>query len=1426
MKRTIAILILLSLSRCYGVATNTTTASLTTTGVTDYADFEWNWTAINDQALDITFDKDVSSDVVGFRLARKKTGDTQLEIAGFATVTSNATIAFSGTNLPPTGRYYAEFMHYSTNNPAAYNTLSKGKVNILNSLWISTNTQSEGVTVVALGYGSTAWGGDMLGSTGATLIINTNVFTLPPAIIEARGASLGEVLGFDGTSWGPVTTSLGDTHYTNTVTAGTYVTVTGPLGVSTVAVDYVSLTNQLTADGAFDSASGDTVIAGDYVLVTGPTGATTVSVDYVTLTNALFSLYATAAQGISATNAETIVLANSNEWATAYINSTNWIASVAYNITTTMTSEWSQAYIAGTNWLASIASDITTTMTNEWSKAYINSTNWLASVAYTITVGDTNKWTEGAATADTALPAADATLQTILSRGDTATNQISITGDNQGFKTISSACDIYNLLLPDALHFCTDLGNYAEIKRYGSSTRSFAVISKPNGFADIETNLLWDAGNDGTGSGLDADKLDGLDSTGFATAAQGISATNAETIVLGGRDDWNTAYTYATNWWASVARGITSTMTNQFAQAYINSTNWLASVAYTITTSDTDTWNSALQPADTNGWVVTDTTYTGGTNIDINGTEISLDAAGQASDDLADSAVQTESQTLQDVCTLSTSGTNTSIFALPGQSLATLYQTASALTPNGSAISSANRASLIVYAGTYPLAADLVLSNEYVDVVSATGLRDVFLTGNTIDLENNVTIRGLDVGVGQYIKMSSDTGGILIDNCRSGLDYTDYWQELTFSGTIKNSTFGDGLCFSGTFSGTAINNTFGRYVGQAGTFSGTAIYNIFGVDFCTGGGTMSGKNYYCQFADASPTAATGAGAYIGCVNGSGNVIGLVIGTDVQAYSANLLASTNAPTAGQMVYATGTSKTNLYFADAPAGGSLTNLNGANIQTGTVDETALDVSVNASLDKADAALPRSGGTMSGDVVVDGNQFIEVGDITLNEGSSLTTINKLGTGNNAEAIEISMLSGFGPGFICGASIGLYLEDHATYPGLIRLGSGKGTIIQQGGTNILEVTSAGVSVQTNKILNVATGTADTDGVNKGQMDTAIAAGGGSGTLAATNSPTAGQIAYATGTNKTNLYFADAPGLWTDDGDGTISYTSTSTNSRALNIILPPVMQSDTTIFNINRDGSKFRVDEDGDTFAKGFFKSSGNIYSHMDSPEAVILSKGNITLSADLPYLWFNDKTAGHAGFYLKANSDVFYIDDEEQGDVAKWTGGVYGLLGMDSNSVSVISGYAGIVAFTNSGTTQLFAWNDAGTFTQLSAHDPATGMGYDHSFNVYTGERKIFQREEWYDAIDNSDGWVSRTQYKTISTGPIIHPEKNTASERWDAYQQDDIDKRDAEIATWVSNTNAVEVKGIKPDVLKVALKPQWLEDWDNEQTAISKDVEAAQ
>jgi hypothetical protein len=91
----------------------------------------------------------------------------------------------------------------------------------------------------------------------------------------------------------------------------------------------------------------------------------------------------------AATNRIAVIEANTSRWESAYINSTQWLASVAYSITSGLTNQWTQGYIAGTNWLASAAYGITSGMVANWN----STTNWLTSVAYAITAGDTNNWT-------------------------------------------------------------------------------------------------------------------------------------------------------------------------------------------------------------------------------------------------------------------------------------------------------------------------------------------------------------------------------------------------------------------------------------------------------------------------------------------------------------------------------------------------------------------------------------------------------------------------------------------------------------------------------------------------------------------------------------------------------------------------------------------------------------------------------------------------------------------------------------------------------------------------------------------------------------------------------------------------------------------------------------------------------------------------
>jgi hypothetical protein len=71
-----------------------------------------------------------------------------------------------------------------------------------------------------------------------------------------------------------------------------------------------------------------------------------------------------------ATNRLYAIEVRTSAWETAWINSTNWLASTAYGITSGMVDNWNAAYTAGTNWLASVAHSITAGDTNQWTTAY------------------------------------------------------------------------------------------------------------------------------------------------------------------------------------------------------------------------------------------------------------------------------------------------------------------------------------------------------------------------------------------------------------------------------------------------------------------------------------------------------------------------------------------------------------------------------------------------------------------------------------------------------------------------------------------------------------------------------------------------------------------------------------------------------------------------------------------------------------------------------------------------------------------------------------------------------------------------------------------------------------------------------------------------------------------------------------------------
>ena len=79
-----------------------------------------------------------------------------------------------------------------------------------------------------------------------------------------------------------------------------------------------------------------------------------------------------------------------------------------------------------------------------------------------------------------------------------------------------------------------------------------------------------------------------------------------------------------------------------------------------------------------------------------------------------------------------------------------------------------DRFSVLLGPGKYQLANNFIIDTEYIDVVSLTGDRDVYITGNTIEItSNNVYVRGIDVGINNFT-ITGILPNTIIKNCKGG----------------------------------------------------------------------------------------------------------------------------------------------------------------------------------------------------------------------------------------------------------------------------------------------------------------------------------------------------------------------------------------------------------------------------------------------------------------------------------------------------------------------------------------------------------------------------------------------------------------------------------------------------------------------------------
>ena len=213
--------------------------------------------------------------------------------------------------------------------------------------------------------------------------------------------------------------------------------------------------------------------------------------------------------------------------------------------------------------------------------------------------------------------------------------------------------------------------------------------------------------------------------------------------------------------------------------------------------------------------------------------------------------------------------TTTSNTTVNGTNLLNAYATACALTPNGSALSSTNRAVVILMPGTYTTTSGLQLSAQYVDIVGMSSDANHTIIDIVNQTANDVQVSNITVAT-NGCTLASNLSLTIWTNCvvSNSIDYGGGFGNNILSGTFTNctgssssSTYHSGGGFGGvssTLSGTFTNCTgsnssiyaggFGGYLSTlSGTFTNCTGSNSggYGYGFCGYLSTLSGTFINC-----------------------------------------------------------------------------------------------------------------------------------------------------------------------------------------------------------------------------------------------------------------------------------------------------------------------------------------------------------------------------------------------------------------------------------------------------------------------------------------------------------------------------------------------------------------------------------------------------
>ena len=212
-----------------------------------------------------------------------------------------------------------------------------------------------------------------------------------------------------------------------------------------------------------------------------------------------------------------------------------------------------------------------------------------------------------------------------------------------------------------------------------------------------------------------------------------------------------------------------------------------------------------------------------------------------------------------------------------GQNLVDAYNYAKTLTPNGAALSTSNRVSVIIQPGNYTLAATLTVNTEFVDLIGLGAQKlergaipAVIIDGNSLNVTaNDVRVQGISVG-SQSFTIGASLPLQRFEDCTSGNNSFGYFTIV--SGTFTNcssggNSFGFGAAASGTFTNCSSSGSgFGSLGAASGTFTNcTSGSDSFGASSGAASGTFtncsSGGNSFGYGTVAS-------GTFINCTSGA------------------------------------------------------------------------------------------------------------------------------------------------------------------------------------------------------------------------------------------------------------------------------------------------------------------------------------------------------------------------------------------------------------------------------------------------------------------------------------------------------------------------------------------------------------------------------